>query len=313
MVCARNDATETSRLDSEQSPKNRPLTPGRSCDIRDSGQATSDVRPRDVPGAAGHTFLGDAMEPVSRLAVTDIVSSRILDYIRSQHLRPGDKLPSEKDLIRDLRVSRASIREAIRSLIATGIIELQPGLGTFVAKPNILTLFAHGMLPSLLGTPGDLELFMEARRVVEPEITALAAIRATPSDLEVAEAALQPIVDAVARGCVDCQPQVEFHSALLRASGNWVLVELMLPVIQLASQLVLQIAEVHATASIADFLRHQAELHRDLFEAVCSADPERARAAALQHIDAAYDDAREVLASRRAAGGIEAVRRRQES
>lgn len=235
------------------------------------------------------------MDPVVRLPITDMVAQRIVEYVRVHNLRPGDRLPPEKDLARDLRVSRGSVREALRSLAATGVVEMQHGLGTFVAKPSILTLLAHGLFPSYVTTARDLDDVTSARRVFEPEMTAMAAQRATSEDLAAMAAALDRMVEQASQGTLEPQPMIDFHRALLRAAGNQVLLELTLPIVRLLSELMPHILASYGTPPDHDFLQHEITIHRELYEAVKSGDPEAARAAALNHVDDAFLQARQAL------------------
>lgn len=235
------------------------------------------------------------MEPVGRQSVTDIVVQRVIEHIRSGNLRPGDKLPPEKDLARDLQVSRASVREAMRSLAATGMVEMQHGLGTFVAKPSVLSLLAHGLFPSYMSTNQDLEDITSARRVFEPEMTAMAAIHATPADLAAMAKAMDTMGDQVSKGSLESQPMIDFHHALLRASGNQVLLEITFPIIRLLTELMPRILSAYGAAPDRDFLQHEITMHKELFEAVESGDPELAKAAAIHHIDDAFLQAQRAL------------------
>jgi GntR family transcriptional regulator, transcriptional repressor for pyruvate dehydrogenase complex len=247
---------------------------------------------------------GAFMEPVVRESVIDIVTQRIVEHVRSRSLRPGDRLPSEKELAQELQVSRASIREAVRSLVATGLLEQQHGLGTFVARPTLLTLLAHGPFPSLLSSIHELEDYFQTRRVLEPEMVAIAALRATPADLEAMETAFEAMECEAAEGNLDPQPLRSFHDALLQATGNQVMIELLGPINQLMSQMQREIVPAVVGPSPRDFWLNQRALHRKLFEAVRSHDPEEARKATIEHVDDAAREVRRILAERKMADPV---------
>ncbi|MCL5257036.1 MAG: FadR family transcriptional regulator [Chloroflexi bacterium] len=235
------------------------------------------------------------MEPVGRQSVTNVVVQRVIEHIRSANLRPGDKLPPEKDLARDLQVSRASVREAMKSLAATGMVEMQHGLGTFVAKPSVLTLLAHGLFPSYMSTNEDLSDITAARRVFEPEMTAMAAIHATPADLAAMAEAMDTMDAQVSRGTIESQPMIDFHHAVLRAAGNQVLLEITFPIIRLLTELMPRILSAFGATPNSGILQHEIAMHKELFEAVRSGDPEVAKAAAIHHIDDAFLQAQRAL------------------
>ncbi|MCL5257044.1 MAG: FadR family transcriptional regulator [Chloroflexi bacterium] len=239
------------------------------------------------------------MEPISREFLFDKVADSIIELVRVHNLQPGDKIPTEVELSRALQVSRTSIREAIRGLVATGVLEQQQGIGTRVAQPSMVALMAHGPLPSLLATSEQLEYFIEARLVLEPEMTAIAAIRAKPEDLEKIRDALDAMANAGAAGIADeGKPLEDFHSAMLDATHNPVLIQLCGPIIGLLNQLQRPIVSVLAPVSPKEFWQARMELHRPLYEAVCSGDPVLARKEAIEHIEQAHAELRRIMAQR---------------
>jgi DNA-binding FadR family transcriptional regulator len=240
------------------------------------------------------------MEPVTREYLFDKVADSIIDLVVSENLQAGDKIPTEMELSRVLQVSRTSIREAIRGLVATGVLEQQQGIGTRVAQPSMLTLMAHGPLPSLLATGEQLKYFIEARRVLEPEMTAIVATRARPEDLKKIEDALDAMARAGEEGIIDeGKPLEDFHSAMLEATHNPVLIDLGRPIIGLLNQLQQPIVNVLAPESPKDFWKTRVKLHRRLYEAVCSRDPDLARQVAIEHIEQAHDELRQIMVERK--------------
>jgi GntR family transcriptional regulator, transcriptional repressor for pyruvate dehydrogenase complex len=238
------------------------------------------------------------MEPVIRESLIHVVSSRILNHIRTNSLQIGDRLPPEKELARILHVSRASIREGIRSLVATGVVEQQHGVGTFIARPTMLTLLAHGPLPSFFGAGQKFEDFFQARRVLEPEMVVIAALKATPADFAAMTEALKAMEEAVNQADSGAKPLQDFHEALLVATHNQVLIEVMRPIIQLLNQLQPQIVTALGEPSPREFWTYRVELHQKLFLAVRSGDPAAARREAVEHIDQAVEELRELLAQK---------------
>jgi DNA-binding FadR family transcriptional regulator len=97
------------------------------------------------------------------------VAEQLAGDIRSGLLAPGARLPSERDLARQLEVSRASVREAIASLQVQGVVETRPGAGTFVVAAPAVAASAHDASPSAV---------LEARAQLEPAVARLAAARA---------------------------------------------------------------------------------------------------------------------------------------
>src|SRR5215217_1239373 len=122
------------------------------------------------------------VEPVRRSRLSHQIVLQLTELIRDGRLRPGDRLPGERELAEQLKVSRSSLREALRAMESAGLVVSQHGSGVYVrdavawdaVSPLALVLQASG------DTVGDL---WEIRLIVEPEIAARAALRATAEDL----------------------------------------------------------------------------------------------------------------------------------
>jgi GntR family transcriptional repressor for pyruvate dehydrogenase complex len=158
-------------------------------------------------------------QPIRRSRAFEQVIAQVRAAMQAGRLKPGDQLPAERELCELLKVSRTSVREAMRSLEALGIIESRPGQGTYLRAAE---------LPGALVADAAISweshhLILEARIVLEPQLAALAAERATPENL----ARLREIVTAqaaeVAAGRSGTEEDLEFHAAVSRAAGNGVL------------------------------------------------------------------------------------------
>lgn len=151
----------------------------------------------------------------------DIVDE-LLNRIGSGQLRPGDKLPSERDLAESFNVSRAAIREAIRSLEHMGCIESRIGDGTYIKSPTLQEIIN----PISLVFPNDKTLYaelIEVRLILETEIAALAAQRRTDEHLALLEKNLAEMEREIDSGGLGLKRDEEFHRILAEASGNRVL------------------------------------------------------------------------------------------
>src|SRR3954452_14571555 len=130
---------------------------------------------------------------------------RIKQMLVDGELRPGDKLPVEKDLAAGLGVSRNTLREAVRALSTLKLLQTRQGDGTYVTslQPDLL-LDGMGFVAELHGEAGELQV-LHVRRLLEPEATALAVTRLTDADLAELRSLLQE-----ARVLVE-SPNVERH------------------------------------------------------------------------------------------------------
>ena len=146
-------------------------------------------------------------------------------------LSPGDKLPNEVDLSRELGVSRATLREAIRALAVQGVLEVQRGRGTFVSRQVAeIEDFGFGRLEEVRGQLRDL---FELRAIFEPQAARLACVRATEQELAEILAQGERVAARIQAGEDRTQADLEFHGAIVRATHNAFMMRL-LPIISQA-------------------------------------------------------------------------------
>lgn len=168
---------------------------------------------RDL-AATAHQF-----EPIRRETVMDTVARRIEQLVRSGELKAGDRLPPEPELAQMLRVSRSSLREALKGLMYLGLIKSRAGDGTYIQSSLSRVLNQHFQWMILLNEVKHLEIY-ELRKIIEPEVAALAAKRATRADLERLEAALDGMAQGRGNHEVFHAFDIQFHEAFAQASGN---------------------------------------------------------------------------------------------
>jgi DNA-binding FadR family transcriptional regulator len=114
--------------------------------------------------------------PIPRANLTEEIVRRVISLINDSRMKPGDKLPTERELIATFRVGRSSIREALKILSAIGVVRIVAGAGMFVGNGNLSLLAKPLSLGFLRGGHGTAEL-IEARRLLEVELAGLAAER----------------------------------------------------------------------------------------------------------------------------------------
>lgn len=159
------------------------------------------------------------------MALTDEAIVRIKEMIVSGQLRPGDRLPREADLARQLGLSRNSFREAVRALSLINILDVRQGDGTYVTslEPHLL-LDALGFVVDFHRDDSVLE-FLRVRRILEPAAASMAAERADDTIL----GGLHAVLDATTPDLSSTdllKHDIEFHHLLAEASGNSVLCSL---------------------------------------------------------------------------------------
>jgi DNA-binding FadR family transcriptional regulator len=208
----------------------------------------------------------------------------------------GASIPPEPVLCQELGVSRTVVREAVKSLIAKGLMTTGPKVGTRVLSEDHWNWFDPDVIiwQSKAGlTPEFLRDLQDLRRVVEPAAMRLAAERATAQDIAEVEAAYAGMKHAVEHGGDYVTHDLRFHQGLLRASRNRMLVQMS----KALGALLRTSFEISTRRK--DGPLQSLPLHRAVLDAVIAHRPDEAEIAIRVLIDGAKGDIEEVLASRR--------------
>jgi GntR family transcriptional regulator, transcriptional repressor for pyruvate dehydrogenase complex len=208
------------------------------------------------------------------------VAEKLLAKIRGDGLAPGTRLPSEHAMAQHFGVSRTVVREAIALLKADGLLTTRKGSGAFVCQ----TAFPRAAMgdPMTEKSVQSLLNLTEVRRGLEAEIAALAAVRRTPGQLAEIEHALRRVEDAMRSGGDGVEEDVQFHLRIAEATGNpyWArFVEMFAQQIRLA----VKVTRANEARRL-DFINQVREEHERIVAAIAAGDPDRARAAAGDHM-----------------------------
>jgi len=194
-------------------------------------------------------------------------------------LKAGDRLPSERELAETFRVSRSSVREAIKTLENEGMVISRPGSGTFITAVNVEAIIPP--LASLLSRGKDalVDLF-EMRCLVEPGIAALAAERATPADILRLKEICAEQEQQINRDTSAVDSDAAFHLTIGRATHNAALQRLVASIVEILKPIREKSLQTPGRAhkSLAS--------HREILVAIERHDPELARQAMQRHIQA---------------------------
>lgn len=204
--------------------------------------------------------------------------------IRREGLRPGDRLPAERHLAKQLNTSRASLREALQGLLQSGIIRSRRGSGHYLQAPA-LGLADLPMTRLIQQNPSYWHDIMEIRRALEAEAAYHAALRATEADhaklaahtasMEHTHEARDPQADAKA--------DASLHLLIAETSHNLVLLHIMRGLFELlASSISHSLEKLYTRPKTFQTLTRQ---HKALISAILARQPDQARKAALLHLD----------------------------
>ena len=226
-----------------------------------------------------------------RASLAEELADRLLEEIIGGEHPPGSSLPSELELAQKAGVSRLTVREAIKTLRATNVVEIRRGRGTFVNPPVRWTaiesvLRAARSASGVEGVVGIPYRLLEARRIIEVNVAELAAARRTDEDLAAMEKCQAAMEEAHRAGDVEAvvAADIGFHQAVLDAAANPFISALFDP---LAAQLVEARRQTSAHPEIRE---HAIQHHRNLIAAIRASDPERARWAMHGHMSQTEND-----------------------
>jgi GntR family transcriptional repressor for pyruvate dehydrogenase complex len=217
--------------------------------------------------------------PVEKTSVVEHIVDQVKALVRDNRFGPGSRLPTERDLARQLGVSRPSLREALRTLSLMGILDSRPGAGTRfrTAARDILKVPFEFFV--MLEQP-SLEHLHETRELIEVFAAGLAAERRTAEDEEQLAAATAALKAAVADPAGWAAANLAFHSAVARAAHNPVL-ERMMSSLYGGMRLVIEAGR----RAVRDDLSSAYRLHEEIFRAIRRGDPAAARAAMTRHMN----------------------------
>ena len=224
---------------------------------------------------------------MSRPKLAELVQSRLLAVIQAENLRPGDPLPSERELMQSYAVGRPSIREAMQNLKRMGLIEINHGERPRVAAPSFERMVAgmsETMRHVLVNSPATLDHLKEARATFEMTMAQIAARKRTPADIADLEAILaeqERARDSIPNAFLRADGR--FHHRIAAITGNPIFANL-------SQALFAWLAQFHF-----DLVRkpglEQLTLaeHRQILEAIERGEPEEAARLTADHLNRAND------------------------
>ena len=212
------------------------------------------------------------IDPFERVSLSVVLANRLREQIRQGHLRPGERLPGHRELAKMFSVGVGSVREAISMLVNEGLVETRVGHGTFVARD------ADSSKGTLVRHPLDrkqIEELIEAREVLELELVALAAQRASAQQIRDMESIVEQMQSVALDPQAFTEADVELHLAIAEAAGNRFLLQAM----KNTSSILKRDMELSAEVGVRRLgsLEFSVDTHRRLVAAIAASDADKAR------------------------------------
>jgi len=205
---------------------------------------------------------------------SEVAITKILDLITVQKkYRPGDKLPNESALAKELGVSRTTVRTAVRYLVGQNVLDIQIGRGTYVMETSQELKFDHLKISAL-----KLRDLYELRLALEPQMAYYAAIRATDEELEQIKRMGNRVQDSSRKNDEDERGNYFFHDAVVQATHNEFNISLMNLLNDALGKALLDNAatQIMYPGTIMD--------HQLIMDYLCARDPEGAKLAMELHL-----------------------------
>lgn len=228
------------------------------------------------------------MSPVERHSVADQVAKKVLDLVRTGNLKPGDQLPTERDLSQMLQVSRPSVREALRGLQILGVVKTRQGGGAYISSLDADDLLGPLQFLITLNEDNVAGLY-EARVMVDGRVARLAAERLADADIDRLLAMVK-----VQEGLVDDPigfrvSDLEFHRTIMDSTQNPFLIRVSY------SLYVLGIEYRRIASMVPGVLRQSQADHAAIAAALADRDADRAERATETHMRNVYLSTREAM------------------
>ncbi|MBQ3847568.1 MAG: FadR family transcriptional regulator [Clostridia bacterium] len=207
-------------------------------------------------------------------------TERLIEYIKENGYKDGDRILSERKLAEEMGVSRTTVREALKNLSSIGYIESVHGYGTFVRQVNFET-FIDPLSAKLDRNLKLMREVLEVRRLLECETVKMAARKLDDEGKHEIELAMKRMEAEVERGETGVIGDGEFHEAIAKASGNEAMAAI--------GELCRDILNATRTATLKDRTKalEALEDHKTIADAIFAGDPEKAEEAMKAHINKA--------------------------
>ena len=227
------------------------------------------------------------LEPVKRTFLVEHAVQAIRERIIKGNLRPGTVLPTEREMAREMGMSKFSLREALRVLQVLGLIDISQGRRTRVAMHSVSPLISVLELTLRRSKVPDLML-IEARKSLEGHISRYAAMRADSSHIEAMRATIEEIKSN--RNDLDMcvEKDLEFHAILVKASQNVAFEIMLAPLMKLLRKQRMETIKVRGVELMTVY-------HTMILRAIMEKDSEKAEGSMILHLAEVEEDLRKAM------------------
>jgi GntR family transcriptional repressor for pyruvate dehydrogenase complex len=216
-------------------------------------------------------------QPPNRQSLSERIAKEILSLIRRGELKPGDKLPPERDLAKRFQVSRTAIRESLSSLAFMNVIRTTQGDGTYISDLEAEGLSEHlGMIFSARKRT-ILNLF-EARKIVEVACAGLSAERINSDEINEMHEVLDKYLEGAMRGEPFRESDHDLHRHIAKTSKNPILADFLISIEALTLESRKQ------TSALPGIREAATKQHEEIVTAIANRDPDAAREAMYTHL-----------------------------
>ena len=213
-------------------------------------------------------------KPVRTGKVSTLIIEQIKSAIHAGTLKPGDRLPSERELAESFQASRISIREALKRLEASGLVAVKVGSGVFVAHMDS-KLMSESLFSILRVQNGTIDDLTEARLTFEPSVARLAAEKVTPEDIATLEENIHQVEMAIRSNVSAYEKNIEFHSLIAQTTRNLTITLTMKTMLDVMKDMSSDIATKNLPQSVNRFAYQAVRVHKEIVKALKEKDSQR--------------------------------------
>ncbi len=233
---------------------------------------------------------------IKRTKISEDIANQIKRLIVDGKLKPGDKLPPERELIKQLGVSRPSLREALNSLVTMGFLEVRQAKRTFV-KSVASKLIEDPLALLIKADTQKIFDLIEVRKAIETWAAFHAAQKASGEDIERLDVIIREMKKAFEEGRSWEKEDADFHMAIAKATHNTIHMHIMSGIYDLLRE---SMAKIFIDR---DKVKKLVNHHQQIFNAIKSRSPEKARQKTLDHLNYVESEVKKATSQERSASG----------